>query len=151
MQYSGIARPPCKKRQYKTSEKSPAKWLGGPFFTTFFPSLVVGAEGFAGFFCFFFVFPQDVALRSAEKRNILLDYALPSWDIRYPVPRYVWRWFSLFPSAGYVSCRVVFMITTARISKFSFWMTLKPMWATKKNSYFPLYWLFNRDPYSGLL
>ena len=24
-------------------------------------------------------------------------------------------------------------------------------WATKKTSYFPLYWFFNRDPYSGLL
>ncbi len=24
-------------------------------------------------------------------------------------------------------------------------------WATKKNRYFPLYWLCNRDPYNGLL
>ena len=23
----------------------------------------------------------------------------------------------------------------------------KKKWATKKNAYFPLYWLFNRDPY----
>ena len=27
----------------------------------------------------------------------------------------------------------------------------KTSWATKKNSYFPLYWLFTRNPYDGLL
>ena len=25
------------------------------------------------------------------------------------------------------------------------------IWATKKTSYFPLYWMVNRDPYIGLL
>ena len=38
-----------------------------------------------------------------------------------------------------------------RPASFQFLNRQKITWATKKTTYFPLYWLFIRDPYNGLL
>ena len=38
-----------------------------------------------------------------------------------------------------------------QINSFRMNVENKYKWATKKPSYFPLYWIVNRDPYNGLL